>query len=192
MTAARTDEPATAGRTLRTHYDALTIALHWLTALLTFGLFGMALWWDYAPRALRGGEEVVDVHVALGLLLAGVILVRLVWRLVGGVRFPHPHSGWQDLAARLVHWLLYMLIVAQIVLGVLLRWTQGGLVGVPGWFGLPPLLGRDHVLGRLFDTLHRLDAWAIVILAGGHAVMALVHHYLLRDGTLRRMLPGGR
>jgi cytochrome b561 len=42
----------------------------------------------------------------------------------------------------------------------------------------------------VFGGLHEQVAWVIVILAGLHAVMALVHHYGLRDNTLRRMLPG--
>ena len=36
---------------------------------------------------------------------------------------------------------------------------------------------------------HELAANTIVILAAIHAAAALVHHYLWRDGVLRRMLP---
>jgi cytochrome b561 len=31
----------------------------------------------------------------------------------------------------------------------------------------------------------------VLILAGLHAAAALFHHYVLRDGVLRRMLPRG-
>jgi cytochrome b561 len=33
-------------------------------------------------------------------------------------------------------------------------------------------------------------AWTIIVLAGLHAAMALIHHYILKDGLLQRMLSG--
>jgi cytochrome b561 len=37
--------------------------------------------------------------------------------------------------------------------------------------------------------VHNWTAWALVILAGGHAAAALFHRYVLKDRVLRRMLP---
>ena len=42
---------------------------------------------------------------------------------------------------------------------------------------------------RLIHGWHELAANAILIVAGLHAAAALFHHYILRDATLRRMLP---
>ena len=33
-------------------------------------------------------------------------------------------------------------------------------------------------------------AWTIIVLASLHAAMALIHHYILKDGLLKRMQPG--
>ena len=41
-------------------------------------------------------------------------------------------------------------------------------------------------------TLHGTLADALLILAGIHASAALVHHWIWRDRTLSRMLPGAR
>jgi cytochrome b561 len=48
----------------------------------------------------------------------------------------------------------------------------------------------DSVMTRTFGSLHNNVAWALIIIAGIHALAALFHHYVLRDGILRRMLPG--
>jgi cytochrome b561 len=39
------------------------------------------------------------------------------------------------------------------------------------------------------EDIHELAANALVILAAFHAAAALVHHWILRDRTLVRMLP---
>ena len=46
-----------------------------------------------------------------------------------------------------------------------------------------------HLLSNRVTTWHAIAANTILILAGLHASAALAHHYLLRDGTLVRMLP---
>jgi cytochrome b561 len=40
------------------------------------------------------------------------------------------------------------------------------------------------------EYFHMTFANALVILAAAHALVAVVHHFILRDGVLRRMLPG--
>jgi cytochrome b561 len=39
-------------------------------------------------------------------------------------------------------------------------------------------------------AIHEILANTLVILAALHAVAALIHHWVLRDRTLIRMLPG--
>jgi cytochrome b561 len=55
--------------------------------------------------------------------------------------------------------------------------------------GLAP---RDRALGHDLQSWHATAANAILVLAGIHAAAALFHHYVWRDGVLRRMLPGWR
>jgi cytochrome b561 len=88
--------------------------------------------------------------------------------------------------------MLYALLVAQIGLGFALRWLQGGELSFFGLFSLPSLLARSRDTAEVLEFLHKWNGWAIVLLAAGHAAMALLHHYWLKDGVLRRMLPAGR
>ena len=174
-----------------TNYDGVAIFLHWATALLVIVQFAMANLWDSFDKPTRQGLE--SIHVSLGVLLSAVVLARIVWRLIPGHQRPAVVSGWVQLASKAVHYLLYLLLVAQAALGFGWRWAQGRPVEFFGLFGIPGPYGE---LGRptrhIFHDLHVNVAWAIVIIAGLHAIAALYHHYFLRDRVLKRMLPAAR
>jgi cytochrome b561 len=174
-----------------TNYDGVAIFLHWATALLVIVQFAMANLWDSFDKPTRQGLE--SIHVSLGVLLSAVVLARIVWRLIPGHQRPAVVSGWVQLASKAVHYLLYLLLVAQAALGFGWRWAQGHPVEFFGLFGIPGPYGE---LGRptrhIFHDLHVNVAWAIVIIAGLHALAALYHHYFLRDRVLKRMLPAAR
>jgi cytochrome b561 len=101
--------------------------------------------------------------------------------------------GWVRLASKGVHYLLYVLLVAQAALGFSIRWSGGhpasffGLFGIPGPFGD---LGRPT--RHIIHFVHQYLGWAIVIIAAGHAAAALYHYYVVRDRVLQRMLPLAR
>jgi cytochrome b561 len=59
-----------------------------------------------------------------------------------------------------------------------------GLFGIPG-----PFAAVDRPTRHLLHSIHEYVGWAIVIIAFGHALAALYHHYVLKDRVLRRMLP---
>ena len=169
-------------------HDGVTIALHWVTEALVIALFGMTLWWTYAPRSIGFRFELEDLHISLGIVLVAVLIARLIWR---GL---HRHSPFApvtllDRLASYGHWLLYALLIGQVTLGVILSGLQGAELSAFGLFTIPLPLGRDRPMAEIFETLHYWTAWGLVVVAGGHAAMALFHHYVLRDGVLRRMLP---
>lgn len=171
-----------------TNYDNVAIALHWLTAVLVVVLFGMALIWDYFPHSTA--QTLQSLHVSLGVLLAAVIVARLAWRLVPGHQMPALEVGWMRIASKGVHYLLYGLLAAQVVLGFVFRWAPGRPVGLFGLFAIPSPLGTVAKSTRhTIHFLHEKAGWAIILLALGHALAALYHHYALKDRVLERMLP---
>lgn len=173
-------------------YDRLTRTFHWLTAALVIFLFASAHIWDNLEKgtALRKGLQ--SVHISLGIALAVLIIARIAWRLSGGNRLPASTPRATRVLAKLAHLSLYALLVAQVVLGFLFRWAQGEPFAFFGLFSVPAPFVVDHDLRGTLGGLHDNVAWAIIILSGLHACVALGHHYLLKDSTLRRMLPAGR
>jgi cytochrome b561 len=99
-------------------------------------------------------------------------------------------GGLERLAAKLSHLALYLLLFAQPVIGLLHSGAANFPVVVFDLVTLPALVGPDEDLKRLAGRLHWLTAWAILALIALHVAAALRHHLLLKDGVLRRMLPG--
>ena len=173
-----------------TTYDNVAIALHWATAVLVFVLFGLAISWDSFSKPPQ--ESMQSLHVSLGILLAAVIVMRLAWRWMPEHQVRSVEAGWVKLASKGAHYLLYVLLVAQVVLGFLFRWAQGHPAGFFGLFSIPGPFGQlDRPVRRQIHEIHEWVGWAIVIIALLHALAALYHHYVLKDRVLKRMLPGG-
>ena len=179
----------TTHRTLgREYYDTPTLIFHWLTVLLVVLLFGTSLVWNYLTPHDRFWRPLMEsTHVSLGILFALLIVVRVIWRLTGSRRLP-AEAGISGVLSRLMYGLLYVLLVAEAGLGFVLRWAQGEDFSFFGLFSMPALLARNRPLAHQLEDWHNWVGWAIVILSLGHAAAALVHHYVLKDQVLGRML----
>ena len=172
-------------------YDEVAVALHWATAILVLIQFLLGVTWDYFAKPMR--EDMQTLHISLGLLLTAVIVARIVWRLMPGHQRPAIVNGWVKMASKGVHYLLYLLLVIQAGLGWAWRWAQGHDVGFFGLFAIPgPYGALSRPTRHLLSEFHEKIAWGIVIIAFGHALAALYHHYKLRDRVLGRMLPAAR
>jgi len=167
-------------------HDSVTIALHWTTAILVVLLWLIGQTIDFAPEgALR--VDYRSIHIVLGLALGVVVLARLVWRTTrADVLAPIDH-GVLLLIARVTHWALYALLVLAVALGIATAWIGGE--SIFNLFSIPSFDPRDRATVRMIHGWHALAANAILIVAGLHAAAALFHHFILRDTTLRRMLP---
>jgi len=94
------------------------------------------------------------------------------------------------IASKGTHYLLYALLVVEIVLGFTFRWGAGRPMEFFG-LAIPPMIGEiARPLRRELREFHEWIGWAIVIVALLHAAAALYHHYVLKDRILQRMLPG--
>lgn len=97
---------------------------------------------------------------------------------------------WQTFTARIVHWLLYLLLFVVPILG----WMDASRRGMPvEMFGLelPKLLAtRAPGWGWTGDVHGLLANYAMLALVALHAAAALYHYFVRHDGVLQRMLPG--
>ncbi len=162
------------------------IVLHWLTAVLVGLLWVIGQTIDFAPRGpLR--VDYRSVHIVLGGLLAVVLVTRIVWRLRRGDVLPPLDRGLLLWAAKAVHFVLYGLMVAVVGLGITNAWVRGD--SLFNLASIPSFAPGDTALRRSIGGWHEWAANAVLIVAGLHAAAALFHHFVLRDATLRRMLP---
>lgn len=168
--------------------DPVTIAFHWITAILVLALFATAMAWTYAPRDW-GLRSLQSVHVSLGIALAMAIVGRMVWRITAGRRLPPVGSTTTKVLAKVVHFGLYGLLILQVALGFGLQWFSGDALSFFGLFSIASPFAEDRNLGNQMEGLHQIVAWSLMIVAFGHAAAALVHQYILKDNVLGRMIP---
>jgi len=182
------NEMASAETVAAEYYDMPTLVFHWLTVVLVVLLFGTSLLWNYvAPRDRFWRPLLEGTHVSLGILFAVLVLGRVVWRLTGMRRLP-AEVGLSGVLSRTMYVILYVLLVAEAVTGFVLRWLQGESFQLFGLFSVPSLMTPDRASAHQFEEIHNWIGWAIVVLSVGHAIAALIHHYVLKDHILGRML----
>ena len=174
----------------RATYDGVSVALHWITVVLVLVQFALAQTWHFFPRPTH--RLMVMLHMSFGTLLGVAVIGRIIWRTLPGHDLPAAYSGWSGVASKTVHYLLYALILFQFVLGFVLRWSGGEAMI---FFGLPiPPVGpqvskaTNHFLG----DVHNWAGWAIIVIAAGHALIGLFHHFVVKDHVLARMIPALR
>jgi Prokaryotic cytochrome b561 len=80
------------------------------------------------------------------------------------------------------------LLLAQPLTGLGNTLFHGRPFAVFAW-QVPALFAADKTISHVFESLHELGAWALLLLIGLHAAAALFHALLLRDGVFQRMLP---
>ncbi len=146
-------------------YSRLQIALHWLVAALIVGAYftdgGMG---RVLHERLNSGTAAMPLHVWLGSAALILIVLRVAVRAIRGA--PKAHGpAWMALAAAWGHRLLYVLMIAA------------PAAGAAAWY-----LGVTAAA-----DVHGLIANALMLVALAHAVIAIAHQLLLRDGTLLRM-----
>ena len=169
-----------------TQYDRTTILLHWTTAVLVVLLWLSAQVIDFFPRG-PAQVNMRSVHMSLGVLLAAALVYRVMWRNLAGARLPP--AGHPSLAriATMVHWILYALLIAEVLLGFLNAWVRGE--SFFNWFSITSFAPGDRALRRQINGIHEIVANTILVVGGIHAAAGLAHHYLWKDDVLRRMWP---
>lgn len=169
-------------------YGGVARLLHWLTAVLVLAMVPAGfIMIRVGPGTLQ--NSLFDFHRSAGVVLMVLTLVRLFWRLRHPPQ-PLPASVpiWQRRAAEAVHAGLYGFLLINPLIGWLATSAYGATIKVFGLFSLPPLTGQDRDLATSLFGLHMVLGLALTGLVLLHVAAALHHHFILRDGTLRRML----
>ncbi|MCW8109120.1 cytochrome b [Alteromonas ponticola] len=168
-------------------WDWVLITIHWLTALTVFSMFAVGLWMVDLNYYSDWYKTAPHWHKSIGLLLAGLTVCRVIWRLLRP-RPPKLGSAFERAIASLVHLLIYLLLFSLFVSGYLISTADGRAIDVFDWFAVPSF-------GQLFDdqediagSIHFYIAWTLIGLVSLHIVGALKHHFIDKDVTLKRML----
>ncbi len=169
-------------------YAALAVLLHWTLAALIIGIVALG-WYMMEIEDDPGSAWFFNLHKSIGLVIAGLVLLRLVWRL-GHRPGPLPASvpSWQAKASRATHGLLYATMIAMPTFGII-----GSLLSKKGivFFGtaLPRVFEANHDLAEVFFDAHSFTVWILVALVSLHVLAGLKHLLVDKDGVFQRMWP---
>ncbi len=171
-------------------YGAIPQAIHWLTVILVVVAWILGLFGDDLPKGAPRAAGWL-VHVYAGLAVITLLVVRLAWNLFN----PPPSAGpttlgiWSVRLGRAAHYLLYALLIAVPVAGIVLQFARGDPIPIFGLAEIASPWVKDRAFSGNVKEVHEVLAHTLVIVAGFHAAAALFHHLVLRDRTLAKMLP---
>ena len=172
-------------------YNGTAKLLHWLILALLIAQFIVA-WTMPDIRRDTKPDTLINLHLSFGMLVLLVAVVRLAWRATHGEPAPLADvPTWQLQSARVVHWLLYVLLFVVPILG----WINASWRGFPvvffGLFDFPKIMAtRAPGWGWTGDVHGLLANYVLLALVGLHVAAALYHYFVRRDRVLQRMLPG--
>ena len=178
---------------ITTTYGTITKTFHWLTALLILTIIPLGVVANRLPyetnAQLAFKAQLFSVHKTFGVIIFAVALARILWALTQTKPATlHPDRKAETFLADLVHWLLYISLVAVPLTGWIHHAATSGFA--PIWLPISqnlPLVPKDEGIAKLFAGLHW--AWSKIMVASIllHVAGALKHHFIDKDATLKRM-----
>ncbi len=167
----------------------LAKTFHWLIALLI-----ITLW---IAGSLMGDMEnspfkftVFGLHKATGIVVLILAVLAFTWRATNPKpTLPVGLPAWQKTSATVLKYALYACMIAMPLSG----WAYSSAAGYPvnmyGLFEMPMLIAKDDSMKHFYKETHEVIGNIILVLVGLHFAAALKHHFINKDGILRRMLP---
>lgn len=171
-------------------YGTLSITLHWLMFLLLVGVYACIELREFYPKGSDPRAALKSWHFTLGLSVFVLVWLRLGLRLLQPVPAIEPNPvAWQRYLANLLHWVLYALMIAMPIAGWMILSAEGDPIPFYG-LQLPALIAENKDTAEWIEEIHTTAGKVGYALIGLHAAAGLFHHYVQRDNTLSRILPG--
>ncbi len=189
-------------------YTKTAIVLHWLIGLAILGMFALGWYMAELPKdapkvaefdlfdlgiyTVQLAEAVsprtfyFNLHKSIGVTILLLVAIRVYWRLT---HEPPPlldtMKAWEKKLAKGGHHLLYLLMVAMPVSGLIMAaYSKFGVK----WFGIPLIPGLDDKgLRELFAEVHEIVGTIMILIIILHVVAALKHKFIDKDDTMKRM-----
>lgn len=175
--------------TSTSYYGTINIALHWTVLALMIAIYASIEWHETLPRGTDLRRLTEDWHIYLGLLLLPLALFRFIVILRTSIPAITPTPPrWQLLASTTLKVYLYVLMIGMPIIGWIMLSAEGHSVAffsIP----LPALAPESEALADLAKEAHEILGISGYIFIALHAIAGLYHHYIVKDDTLRRILP---
>ena len=175
-------------RNTANRFGLVAKSLHWSVAVLILGLVWLGWYMVDLTYYDRWYNDSLTAHRALGLLVLVLAVAKIGWALVPPSPAPTAATAWERAAAKAMHHVLYLLMLALPITGYVISSSKGAAIPIFSWFDVPALFSVSEKWRDIAIELHYYLAYGIVVLVAGHAGAAIKHQFIDRDGTLGRML----
>ena len=171
------------------NYGSVSIILHWLMFLLLIAVFACIELRELFPKGSDIRNAFKMWHFMLGLTVFLLVLFRVNMRLLqqNPVIKPQPNK-WTLMGAKMMHIALYIFMIGMPIGGWLILSGEGKEIPFFG-LTLPALIAENKDTAEFIQYIHGTVGEIAYYLIGFHALAALFHHYILKDNTLKRMIP---
>lgn len=156
---------------------------HWGSVILL-----ITVWAMITLHQNLEGDTFLDLHKAFGVSLLLWMIARVISRVISPTLPDLPMPKWQTMVSHLTHFVLYALLFAMPLSGILMTWYAGRSIDVFGLFELPSILATDRGQARFFNDLHTDIIWpSILVFTALHILGALQHQFIKKDNLISRM-----
>ncbi len=170
-------------------YGRVSRILHWTTAILFIFMIPTGIFPSMIPEDVWFRTEYNVVHKTIGLILFGLVIVRLMWnRRSKRPALDRKLKPLERKLAHRVHILLYVLMIAIPVTGYFMT----SFHGYPTFFfiiKISPLVAENdaYIIWGLFHKY--LLQYLVYLILGAHVLGALKHHFVDKHKTaIKRMV----
>lgn len=174
---------------LSEEYSGIAKFFHWAVAICVLTAIPAGILMNNVSDGMVQ-NTLYTLHRSLGVLVLGLMIPRLGYRLIVGAPGPEPTiTTAQRIVSHVVHNLLYLLLIVQAGLGWYATSVYGATISFFGLFNLPALAAKDEPFSKQLFAVHEVIGLTIAALLIMHIGGALFHYFIRRDGVLQRMLP---
>ncbi|MCH2219787.1 MAG: cytochrome b [Dechloromonas sp.] len=171
------------------NYTKTAKILHWLMAILLFGLLALGFYMHDLPLS-PDKLKLYSWHKWAGVTAFLLVAFRLFWRVTHRPpALPESMPKIMQFAAHAGHLMLYVLMIAIPLSGWLMSSAKGFQTVYFGVLPIPDLLDKNKEVGDLLALVHKSLNLLFVAVLAGHIGAALKHHFIDKDDILTRMLP---
>jgi cytochrome b561 len=168
-------------------YGLVAILLHWLSAIIIFGLFGLGYWMVDLNYYSEWYKTAPMIHKSIGMILFVIILFRLFWKVVN-IKPIAIGNKFEIKISKIVHFVLYLLMLVIFISGYLISTGDGRGIEIFNLFTIPAFNELIENQETIMGVIHKYSTYSLMFLVTLHALAAIKHHFINKDNILKRII----
>jgi cytochrome b561 len=170
-------------------YSTVSKTIHWTLALIIILMLSLSFF--LGDVAKPNQPLAYMIHKSFGLLVLGLMVVRLFWiYLRGKPPLPMTVPQWQQWLARGVQYFLYFFLFLMPITGLIMSVAADHPPFFFGLFKVSLPIAPNENLAEFMAGAHEIIAWILIGLLVLHISGAMKHYFVDKDKVLQTMLPG--